>query len=199
MFSSNILSVVRADAKTGKTSSQTSWCKKDDFPLWNFDFWASVEREKKIRLGMIHLRVILLSFCSFVFLFFFFFWYFSCVFVFNCFLRARCSMEMLCLDDMGRDSWDWVGPSPPTRERACFNSPEWCGSTSPVKTEPLQIVLLLLFQTRAGRVHVYHWVCKWNSQRLWPLRSPRALRAPKNPLAQNSDCWEWLQDTGSPS
>ena len=25
-------------------------------------------------------------------------------------LRSRCSMEMRCLDDLGRDSWDWVGP-----------------------------------------------------------------------------------------
>ena len=51
-------------------------------------------------------------------------------------------MEMWCPDDMGRDSWDWVGP--PAWERACFNSPVWGGGSSPVKTEPLQIVLLLL-------------------------------------------------------
>ena len=50
-------------------------------------------------------------------------------------------MEMWCLDDMERKSWDWVGP--PAWVRACFNSPEWCGGHSPVKTEPLQIVLLL--------------------------------------------------------
>ena len=61
---------------------------------------------------------------------------------FNCFLRGRCSMEMWCPDDVGRDSWDWVGP--PARGRACFNSPEWGGGSSPVKTEPPQIVLLLL-------------------------------------------------------
>ena len=60
----------------------------------------------------------------------------------NCFLRSRCSMEMWCPDDIGRDSWDWVGP--PAWGRACFNSPEWGGGSSPVKTEPLQIVLLLL-------------------------------------------------------
>ena len=60
---------------------------------------------------------------------------------FDCFLRSRCSMEMWCPDDVGRDSWDWVGP--PAWGRACFNSPEWGGSSSPVKTEPLQIVLLL--------------------------------------------------------
>ena len=61
---------------------------------------------------------------------------------FNCFLRSRCSMEMWCLDDTGRDSWDWVGP--PAGRRACFNSPEWGGGSLPVKTEPPQIVLLLL-------------------------------------------------------
>ena len=49
---------------------------------------------------------------------------------------------MWCPDDTGRDSWGWVGP--PAWERACFNSPEWGGGSSPVKTEPLQIVLLLL-------------------------------------------------------
>ena len=51
-------------------------------------------------------------------------------------------MEMWCLDDTGRDSWDWVGP--PAWGRACFNSPEWGGGSSPVETEPPQIVLLLL-------------------------------------------------------
>ena len=61
---------------------------------------------------------------------------------FNCFLRSRCSMEMWCPDDIGRDSWDWVGR--PAWERACFNSPEWGGGSSPVETELLQIVLLLL-------------------------------------------------------
>ena len=66
---------------------------------------------------------------------------------FNCFLRSRCSMEMRCPDDIGRDSWDWVGP--PAWERACFNSPEWGGGSSPVKTEPPQIVLLLLLLFRS--------------------------------------------------
>ena len=28
---------------------------------------------------------------------------------FYCFLCSRCSMEMWCLDDIGRDNWDWVG------------------------------------------------------------------------------------------
>ena len=61
---------------------------------------------------------------------------------FNCFLRCRCSMEMWCPDDIGRHSWDWVGP--PAWGRACFNSPGWGGGSSHVKTEPPQIVLLLL-------------------------------------------------------
>ena len=49
---------------------------------------------------------------------------------------------MWCPDDIGRDSWDWVGP--PAWERACFNYPEWGGGSSPVRTEPLQIVVWLL-------------------------------------------------------
>ena len=69
-------------------------------------------------------------FCFFFFLFkkkFFFICFSFVAFVsgFNkrCFLRSRSSMEMWCLDDIGRDSWDWVGP--PAWGRACFNSPEW--------------------------------------------------------------------------
>ena len=60
----------------------------------------------------------------------------------RCFLRSRCSLEMWCPDDMERDCWDWVGP--PAWVRACCNSSEWGGGSSPVKTEPHQIVLLLL-------------------------------------------------------
>ena len=62
---------------------------------------------------------------------------------FKCFLRSRCSMEMWGPEDIGRESWDWVGP--PALGEICFNSPLCCcGGSSPVKTEPLQIVLLLL-------------------------------------------------------
>ena len=43
-------------------------------------------------------------------------------FNYQCFLRSRCSMEVWCPDDTGRDSWDWVGS--PARGRACINSPE---------------------------------------------------------------------------
>ena len=81
-------------------------------------------------------------FFSFFLFFFQIFFLLALVSEFNCFLRGRCSMEMWCPDDIGRDSWDWVGP--PAWVRACFNSPEWGGGSSPVKTEPLQIVLLWL-------------------------------------------------------
>ena len=46
----------------------------------------------------------------------------------RCFLRSRCSMEMWCPDNTGRDSSGLVGP--PSRERAWFNSPDWGGSSS---------------------------------------------------------------------
>ena len=84
---------------------------------------------------------------------------------FNYFLRDRCSMEMWCPDDIGRDSWDWVGP--PAWVRACFNSPEWGGGSSPVKTEPLQTVLLLLwlFLTRAFGQSVF---CQQTLRINWP-------------------------------
>ena len=88
-------------------------------------------------LGVDHLTVTSVS-CSFVFLFFPFslvikmclLFDFSCIalkyvsllaslvpeFDFWCFLRSRCSTEMRCPDNTGRDSWDWVGE--PTWERA---------------------------------------------------------------------------------
>ena len=62
-------------------------------------------------------------FVMFFFSFFFFLVFLSNIFFllalvseFNRFLRSRCSMEMWCPDDIGRDSWDWVGPL--TWERA---------------------------------------------------------------------------------
>ena len=49
------------------------------------------------------------------FLLFFFLVFLSNIFLllalvseFDCFLRGRCSMDMWCPDDVGRDSWDWV-------------------------------------------------------------------------------------------
>ena len=95
-------------------------------------------------------------FFSFFCISFKYFFLLALVSEFNCFLRSRCSMEMWCPDDIGRDSWDWVGP--PAWGRACFNSPESGGGSSPVKTEPPQIVLLLslLFLTLSFTVVAQH-------------------------------------------
>ena len=83
---------------------------------------------------------------------------------FNCLLRGRCSIEMWCPDDTGRDGWEWVGP--PAWGRACFNSPEWGGGSSPVKTEPPQIALLLLL-----------WLWLWSSVFIHetPMRAPNQV------------------------
>ena len=51
---------------------------------------------------------------------------------FNCFLRSRCSMEMWCPDDPGRDSWDWVGWAACLGE-SMLQLPEWGGGSSTVK------------------------------------------------------------------
>ena len=71
-------------------------------------------------------------FISLIFLMFFHFFFFSClsfkcvlllalVSEFNCFLRSRCSMEMWCPDDIGRDRWDWIGP--PTWDESMIQLP----------------------------------------------------------------------------
>ena len=102
---------------------------------------------------------LVLLFFLFLFLFSFFFRnvfsFLAFVSGFNkrCFLHSRCSMETWCPDDIGRDCWDWVGP--PAWGRARFNSPEWGGGSSPLKTEPPQIVLLLLL----FRTHMKVCVC----------------------------------------
>ena len=49
---------------------------------------------------------------------------------------------MWCRDDMGRDTWDWVGP--PARGRACVNSPEWGGGSSPVKTDSPDCIIVVV-------------------------------------------------------
>ena len=79
------------------------------------------------------------SFCPSLFFIFFLdlvllFFPFSCL--------KNVFLYFLFSDDIGRESWNWVGP--PAWERACCNSPEWGGGSSPVKTERPQIVLLLL-------------------------------------------------------
>ena len=65
------------------------------------------------------LLLLFLLFCLSFFRFLFFYYYKKLFFrkkfiasEFNktCFLRGRCSMEMWCPDDTGRDSWVWVGP-----------------------------------------------------------------------------------------
>ena len=110
---------------------------------------------------------------------------------FNCFLRSRCSMEMWCPDDIGRDSWDWVGP--PAWGRACFNSPEWGGGSSPVKTEPPQIVLLLLFRTHMKvcvcAQHLkpacnYELIENVQTWRRGPAQKPRELPNPNPDLSR---------------
>ena len=131
-------------------------------PLWAlFYFFPTFFCSRFLSFFLLFIFLIFCSFLHFLKVFHFFFFIFSeekvSSFLFscisfkyvlllalvsecNCFLRSRCSMEMWCLDDIGRDSWDWVGP--PAWGRACFNSPEWGGGSSPVKTE----VLLLLFR-----------------------------------------------------
>ena len=135
----------------GNKSSKCSCGKNDDFLLRENVFrprWTG-----RVRGDWLILRVTSLSCFSFyLFLFsifhkkillflvfLYFFQTFSLLaliseFNFRYFLRSRCSMEMWRPDDLGRGSWDWVGP--PAWGRACFNSPEWRRSSSPVKTEP---------------------------------------------------------------
>ena len=101
---------------------------------------------------------------------------------FNCFFRGRCSMEMWCPDDIRRDSWDWVGP--PAWERACFNSQEWKGS-SPVKTEPLQILLLLFSDTAFNNAFIStsseHELAQTLCQVTWESDSRRLQHPPQSP------------------
>ena len=139
-------------------SSRSSSCKTDDFLCQNSSGQGR-------RLGKAQLKVTTLScFSSRFYLFLLFLeksvfsFLFSCIsfkhvsllasvsqFNHRCFLRSRCSMEMWCPDDIGRDSWDWVW-SPTWRERACFTSPdrvEW-RLLACFKTEPLQIVVVVV-------------------------------------------------------
>ena len=82
---------------------------------------------------------------------------------FNCFLRSRCSMEMWCPDDIGRDSWDWVGPL--AWGRARFTSPEWGGSSSPVKTEPRQVGINVVLDRRRGAASVHPQIAEMSWKR----------------------------------
>ena len=115
-----LFSVVRADAKTRK-NRKVPIDKYDDFPLCKFDFGAV---EQWLGMGLVEGDLPLSFFIfSYVPSPFFFFAHFSFKFISlpasfsqRCFLHGRCSMEMWCPDDTGRESWDWVGP--PTWERA---------------------------------------------------------------------------------
>ena len=117
----------------------------------------------------------------------------------NCFLRSRCSMEMWCPDDTGRDSWDWVGP--PAWGRACFNSPKWGGGSSPVKSEPPQIVsMLLLLWWWYGRVACMTCLCNTAACTELGGRSPGS-QTPGDPATPSPPYW-WgypstLLSTGS--
>ena len=79
-----------SDAKKRETSKR-SCCKSDDFPLWTFDVWASVERE----LGMTHVRVT----SAFVFSFFVCFPHLLCgsVFAFAFFLFSSFAFKYISL------------------------------------------------------------------------------------------------------
>ena len=68
----------------------------------------------------------------------------------RCFLRGRCSMEMWCADDTGQDSWDWVGP--PTWESMIQLLQNGVEAARLLKTEPRQVVLLLLFLTMVNEM-----------------------------------------------
>ena len=72
-------SVIRADAKTSKNRRTVrSFCKDDDFLLWKFDFWVSVDRRRVLRKA--HLRVGPLSCFSFILF----------LFVHFCFFLKKC-------------------------------------------------------------------------------------------------------------
>ena len=67
-------------------------------------------------------------------------------------------MEMWCPDDIGRDSWDWVGP--PAWERACFNSPEWGGGVLACQNgaSPVCIVVVVVEWLKSSkRIIIVRW------------------------------------------
>ena len=129
------------------------------------------------------------------------------------FFRSRCSMEMWCLYDIGRESWDWVGL--PAWERTCFNSPEWCGGSSLVQTEPPQIVFIVVIVLEMTITHPHPhdpakgFICMHTTGGLTPGRNSRRQR-------QNDRCncsphivqqqqqrparaWNWLQPLPPPN
>ena len=83
---------------------------------------------------------------------------------FNCFLRSRCSMEMWCPDDIGRDSWDWVGPLAWGREHA---SPLQSGVEAPrlLKTEPRQVGIIVVLDRLRRAASVYPQIAEMSWKR----------------------------------
>ena len=110
------------------------------FSFFTFSLWKSwailrvKTKQLEIFRGFAFFHFSSCFFIFFMFFFFFFFLRFFFSFIFlpfqkyfiarhqyqsftcRCFLRCRCSMEMWCSGDKGRESWGWVGP--PAEERA---------------------------------------------------------------------------------
>ena len=146
-----MFSVVRADAKTGKNRREVILVKMS-FSFVKVRFFGLGWQKKEEGSRMAHLRVTPLScFPLLFFPVFEFSWHLKKIFSFfslflyffqthfgaaisitvyhRCLLRCRCYVKKWCPDEKKRDSWDWVGP--PAWRRACFNSPEWGGGSSP--------------------------------------------------------------------
>ena len=88
--------------------------------------------------------ILFFSFCPFL-LFSFHIFFTSLValvseFNCRCFASSRCSMEMWCLYDKGRVSWDGVGPLGKDHDSILQSGVE---ALRMKKTEPLQLGLLL--------------------------------------------------------
>ena len=146
--------VVRADAKTSKTSSRSSCCKKDDFFV-KIRFLAlggqgCAENGPFVDPAFMIFRFFLQSLL-------FGEKRVSSFFFFQIFFVASINVQSLTVDvssvvgapqrcgvltAQGGIAGIGLGHQP--GESARFNSPQWGGRSSPVKTEPLQIVVFLV-------------------------------------------------------
>ena len=66
-------------------------------------------------------------------------------------------MEMWCLDDMARDSWDWVGP--PARGREHDSTPQKWAPRLLKRSLSRLLLLLWWWCGRVLHVHVYPYTC----------------------------------------
>ena len=68
-------------------------------------------------------------------------------------------MEMWCPDDIGRDSWDWVGP--PALGESMLQLPRVEWTLLACKTEPPQIVVVVVVVSECvfNRMYVHHCKC----------------------------------------